>query len=73
MVSERRYIVADSDWERSGITRLIHSRKYCIKLRQQEDTEVFRQSYLILRFVIGFNAYYRRLTCTRPQDHWVTA
>ncbi len=73
MASERRYIVADLDWERPGITRLIHLREYCIRLRQQEDTEVFRWSCSILRFVIDFNAYYRRSTCTRLWDHWVTA
>jgi len=73
MVSERRYIVADLNWERSGITRSIYSREYCIRLRQQEDIEVFRQHCLILRFVIGFNTYYRKSTCTRLWDHWVTA
>ncbi len=73
MASERRYIVADSDWERSDIIRLIYSREYCIRLRQWEDTEVFRWCCLILRFVIGFNIYYRESTCTRSQDHWVTA
>ena len=73
MASERRYIVADLNWERPGITRLIHLREYCIRLRWQEDIEVFRWSCLILRFVIDFNAYYRRSTYTRPQDYWVTA
>ena len=66
-------MVADLDWGRPGITRLIHSRGYRIRLGRREDTEVFRQGCLILRFVIGFNAYYRRSTCTRPRDHQVTA
>ncbi len=73
MASKRRYIVADLDWERPGIIRLIHSREYYIRLRQQEDTEVFRWGCLILRFIIGFNVYYRKSTCTRLWDHQVTA
>ena len=73
MASERRYMVADPDWERSGITRSIHSREYCIRLGQQEDTKVFRQHCSISRFVIGFNTYYRESTHTRLQDHQVTA
>ena len=65
MASERRYMVADLDWERSGIIRLIYLREYCIRLRWWEDIKVFRWSCSILRFVIGFNAYYRKSTCTR--------
>ncbi len=73
MASERRYMVADSDWERLDIIRLIHLREYCIRLRQWEDIKVFRWCCLILRFVIGFNTYYRESTHTRLWDHWVTA
>ena len=73
MASERRYMVADSDWERLSIIRSIYLREYCIRLRQWEDTEVFRQHCSILRFVISFNTYYRESTHMRLWDHWVTA
>ena len=42
MISERRYIVADLNWERLNIIRLIYLREYCIRLRWQEDMKVFR-------------------------------